>query len=323
MRLYLNDASLQAQFVVSDELVMLLKGLLALRQRVEVLRTSFYVSRTLPQKLVREGQTLAQLLGQPEHREMQALMLRWLGRAGPFFSDDRLPEQDDYFEFEELDVTDSGLGEAARRTKAMQAAATFSFSGGQKNFAESPLVVWHGIDGDRLGHYDVANYWLVDTLGMAFEEVLPAPSNWRELVETARATCPRLWIPDSVFLNGMLAREAFDTVISDKTLQLLKCLNDYMEARLPDGSEGPVARQIIRDHFVGDNADFSGESATNRRKYKSEMEFSDPATPDQNIFAHWHGKISHRFFRLHFEWPVHANADRLKVLYLGPKLTKG
>jgi hypothetical protein len=35
-----------------------------------------------------------------------------------------------------------------------------------------------------------------------------------------------------------------------------------------------------------------------------------------------HGKISHRYFRLHFEWPVPSGAEQIKVLYIGPKLTK-
>jgi hypothetical protein len=51
------------------------------------------------------------------------------------------------------------------------------------------------------------------------------------------------------------------------------------------------------------------------------MTFPDPEG-GADIFAHFHGKISHRFFRLHFDWPVPSTATRLKVLYIGPKLTK-
>jgi hypothetical protein len=38
--------------------------------------------------------------------------------------------------------------------------------------------------------------------------------------------------------------------------------------------------------------------------------------------AHWHGKISHRFFRLHFEWPLEKDRKKLEIFYLGPKVTK-
>ena len=50
--------------------------------------------------------------------------------------------------------------------------------------------------------------------------------------------------------------------------------------------------------------------------------FADPEIEGREIFAHWHGKIKHRYFRMHFEWPVPRQATLLKVLYLGPKLTK-
>ena len=322
MRWYLNDTSLQAQFAEPSDVVVTLRGLLALRQQFDLLRASLYVTQTLSQRNVRHGLTLVQLLGQPEYRDTQALVLRWLGRAGPFVDDDRLTEADDYFEVEDLDVTNSGLGEATRRIKAKEAAATFSFPGGAIDFARSPLTVFHGLPEDRLGQYEVPNLWSIDALRASVTEAVPPPGNWRELVETARARFPRLWLPDAIYLNDSLAREAFDSVICDKTLALLELLDQYMCARRPDGSEEPAAKEIVQGHFTGDRAAFSGESATNRRKFKEQLSFPDPATPDSTLVAHWHGKISHRFFRLHFEWPVPPATNRLKVVYLGPKITK-
>ncbi len=323
MRWYLNDASLQAQYAEPSEFVAALRRLLALRQQFDVLRSTLYVMRSFSDRHVRVGLSLAQLLRQPEHRETQALALRWLNRAGPFADDDRWSETDDYFEFEGQEVTDTGLGEAARRVNGREEATTFSFSGGALDFSRSPLTVDHGLQDDRLGHYDVPNLWSFDALNDAISEAVPPPSSWRELVETARTRYPRLWLPDAIYTNDLLAREAFDSVISDKALALLAYLNEYMLARQPDGTEEPAAQQVINDHFTGDRASFSGESATNRRKFKEQLSFPDPAAPDRKMLAHWHGKISHRFFRLHFEWPVPATADRLKVAYLGPKITKG
>jgi hypothetical protein len=72
----------------------------------------------------------------------------------------------------------------------------------------------------------------------------------------------------------------------------------------------------------GDRALFSGESPSNQAKFRQELTFQDPAAACRANFAHWHRKISYRFFRLHFEWPVPAEATQLKVVYLGPKLTK-
>jgi hypothetical protein len=321
MRWYLNDASVQAQFMAPADFLVVLRGLMALRQQYEALRSTLYVTTTFPQRPVQAGLSIVQLLGQPEHREIQSLVLRWLGRGGPFIEDDRWPEADDYFEFENRDVTESGLGEAARRIKAQEDAATFSFSGGEVDFARSPLVVFHGLQEERYGQYEVANLWSVARLQETLAEAVPLPRNWRELVESARSRFPNLWLPDEIYLNNTLAREPFDSVIRDRTLVLLAILNQYMGAR--EGSaESPAARKIIEDHFTGTRAAFSGESATNQRDHEKELTFPDPAAPHQTIFAHWHGKISHRAFRLHFEWPVPATANQLKVVYLGPKITK-
>jgi hypothetical protein len=98
-----------------------------------------------------------------------------------------------------------------------------------------------------------------------------------------------------------------------------------MESRLPDGSNSKRSQNLIRDLFTnaaGAEPLFSGESAPNQRNFKRVLTFPDPEDPTKEVFAHWHGKIKHRFFRIHFVWPVPRNAKRLKIVYLGQKLTK-
>lgn len=322
MRWYLNEVSLQGQYANPQELLEMLGGLIALRQRFDRVRDALYVARGLGHRDVRQGQSLSQLLFLPANQGVRALVLRWLNSAGPFVDDDRLVEEDDYFEFESKDVTDTGLGEAARRVKAREQAGAFSFAGGPVNFVRSPLLVDHGIPDCRLGQHEVPNVWTLEDLRAQAEEATPPPSSWRELVQTARARFPKLWLPDEIYLNGALRREAFNSVIRDRTLELLARLNSYMEARLPDGSDGAVAKRIVEDYFTGDRAAFSPESPTNQREFREALTFPDPENAGHHIFADWHGKISHRFFRLHFEWPAPSGAERLKVLYLGPKITK-
>jgi hypothetical protein len=255
-------------------------------------------------------------------RDLRIEVLSWLDRTGPFVDDDRLTELDDYFEYSGLDVTEGGLGEAARRVKADEGASTFSFAGGAVDFARSPLRVDHGLAEERLGSFDVSNTWTVDNLHQAVVNEGAPIRSWRMLVLSARERFPRLLIPDSVYLNPILAREPFDSVIRDQSLVLLGYLNTYMEGRLPNGAEGPTARAIVDTFFVGDRALFTGESPTKQRKFRDRLTFPDPENLGKPILAHWHGKISHRFFRMHFEWPAPTSAPKLKVLYLGPKITK-
>lgn len=323
MRWYLNDTSLQGQYEDPSSFMLVLDELMSLRFRFEALRTRLYVTNTFSGAIVQHGVSLRQLLQLPQYRSKQGLVLRWLASSGPFVEDERTPESDDYFECEDQDVTDAGLGECARRIKTGDLASAFSFSGGERDFAKTPLCVHHGIPDDRLGSYEISNLWNTGDLHSTLADALPPPCSWRELVETARVCFPKLLLPDDIHLRHELAREAFDSIISDRTLVLLGYLNRYMTGRRSNGSETEGAQNIIREHFTGERAAFTGESATNREKFKDELTFPDPSSMGSRIFAHWHGKISHRYFRLHFEWPVPAEATQLKVLYLGPKLTKG
>lgn len=322
MRMYLNDSSLQGQFANATEFLEAIWGLLGARQRHSSLRESIFVVKFFADRPINDRETVRQAIAMAD-RDQRVNLFAWLGKAGPFMEDSRQSEDQDYFECLGVDVTDGGLGEAGRRIKGQLEAQSFSFPGGPIDFSFSPLSVEHGIPEDRLGTYNVENYWTLVALENAARGETPVISSWRELVEAAREQFPKLWIPDTVYNNWRLAREPFDAPIRDRTLTLLAYLNDYMNGREADGSEGPLARSVVDRFFTGDRALFSGESVTNKRDFLADLTFDDPENPGQTIFAHWHGKISHRFFRIHFEWPVPNGASRLKVLYLGPKLTKG
>jgi len=272
--------------------------------------------------MVVPGQTLRHTLSTTSRTELRRAVLNWLDRKGPFIEDDRQPEADDFFECKGKDVTDSGLGEAARRVKAETSVLTFSFSGGDPDFGEDQLPVDHGVPDDRLGQYMIDNVWELARLERSALAIRPTPANWEQLVQTAREKYPKLCIPDVVYSNPRLSKEPFETAISDRAIVLFQYLNDYMNGRIEGGVEGPVSREIIDNFFTGDRALFSGESQTNQTKFEIQMTFPDPEAPSETIFAHWHGKISHRHFRLHFEWPVPKEARQLKILYFGPKLTK-
>jgi hypothetical protein len=249
-------------------------------------------------------------------------ILAWLDRHGPFIDDNRTPEIDDYFQYAGMLVTDSGLGEAARRVKNGAHASTFSFAGGAIDFAVSPLLIDHGLAEERLGQYPVGNVWTIEDLVQLALSAGPPIASWRALIEAARVRFPHLIIPDSVYEHPILSREPFEISIADRALELFGYLDEYTKDRGVEGAEGPIARGIIAKHFVGERALFSGESPTNQRAFRRELTFIDPLSPSRSIFAHWHGKISHRFFRVHFEWPSSAGQTALTIVYLGPKLTK-
>lgn len=323
MRWYINDLSLQGQFTARCSFESVLRELVSARARIEMLRNGLRTTRTLRARLVSpDGEDVRGVLLRSNDVDLRRAVLSWFDRTGPFIEDDRTDEQDDYFEHSAQDVTDTGLGEAARRIKRGEHASTFSFCGGNIDFERSPLLVLHGISEARLGTYGVSNLWHVASLTDSAISATPPATTWKSLVKSAGERFPRLMIGNEVYENAVLAKEPFDGVIRDRAFELMRFLNRYMEGLDEHGVEGAQAQEVIENFFRGDRALFSGESSTNRRAFVNELTFPDPEDRANSIFAHWHGKISHRHFRMHFEWPVPTGARRLKIVYLGPKLTK-
>lgn len=320
MRYYLNEASLQGQFEDDTAFRNLLDALLSARTRSPLL-SAMRTTGALADRPVSGTRNVREVVQSWRGSSTSKAFLAWVGRNGPFIEEDRLPEADDFFHCFGIDVTDGGLGEAARRVKAGEVVASVSFPGGINDFAKSLLEVVQGLEEDPIASYKVDNFWdAADLLNSAHRFAEPA-GNWRSMIEAGRCRFPHLMLPDSIWEHPRLAREPFDAVIRDRFYALLDHLNTYMSGRNADGSEGPVAQEVVHAHFHGDRALFSPESQTNRTDFRAEMTFANPGEGGE-IFAHWHGKISHRYFRLHFEWPVPPGGTRLKVLYVGPKLTK-
>lgn len=186
MKWYLNDASLQGQFSEIPSFEAILQALIAARVRVERLRRDFRITRSLTERLVGPGITLRRMVQQSRHRDLRAAVLAWLDRTGPFIDDDRQEEANDYFEWCGLDVTESGLGEAARRVKSGQSAVTFSFPGGVHCFEFTPLAVDHGLQEERYGIYDIENVWTISDLTASALSKGRAILSWQALVEAAR-----------------------------------------------------------------------------------------------------------------------------------------
>lgn len=321
MRWYVNDSSLQGQFESSTSFNTLVVRLAALRMRYGVLQKSFYVTRNFANRLVTAEKCVRDSVLEM-NKEDRGGILSWLNKAGPFMEDHRLDEQDDYFECLGIDVTDAGLGEAGRQKRASQSSSSYSFNNGQVNFASSVLSVQHGLSERPYGFYEVANVWDIDALETSIRVAEPAPNSWQELIQVAKRRFSYLTIDDSLATNAVLAREPFDAAIRDRSLKIFEILNEYVGHRNADGSESASSREVIENFFVGDAAIFSGESQSNQTAFKAELTFIDPDNYEKRIFGHWHGKIRHRQFRVHFEWPVPASNKTLKVLYLGPKITK-
>lgn len=140
------------------------------------------------------------------------------------------------------------------------------------------------------------------------------------MLQACRSRFELLIIPDSV--QERIEREAFYPVVARRTLVILQTLHRIVRGRSADGSLNAEALSLWQQHSQGGKAWFTDESEGNKHKFKSEMTFPDPENPSNRLFCPWHGKIKTPQFRIHFEWPVLPGQSRLKILYIGPKITK-
>jgi hypothetical protein len=180
MRWYVNDASLQGQFLSIADFLPTLRELMDLR-RSEPGYSSLFVARGFGTRNVLADQTLAHAVQSIADRDFRIRVLQWINQRGPFFDEDRLAEEDDLFQCMGLDVTDEGLGEAARQIVHGLMAGTWSFVGGAFDFCRNPLQVIHGLTEAPIARYDVPNVWTADTFRGATIAGLPRPRSWADL----------------------------------------------------------------------------------------------------------------------------------------------
>ena len=129
--------------------------------------------------------------------------------------------------------------------------------GGAIDFAISPLEVDHGLREERYGRYSVAISGKPMRLSIKRSQ-RRADWSWPALVEAARRRFPNLEIGE-LHANSALAREPFEASLRDRSLELMKVLNDYVVGRDETAVDGPVARELVENYFTGERALFTGE----------------------------------------------------------------
>ncbi len=318
MAWYVNDLSLCGQYSAATAFLDGLGELMRVRSQVPGLNQQLFCSKTLHTRAVTHNMDFRKAVQSAPDPTTVRLVLAWLTKYGPFWEDAREPNEDDYFEHDGEDVTDLGLGEAARRRIANRHASSFSFNDG--GFDYTPIEVLHGLPEDPIGTVPVPNLWDTDTLRESALAATPAPTNWRQMLEQAQGRFDKLSLSPQSIDN--LQREPFSQYVVERIFVLLSVLQEFVACRREDGRYSDRNHELIAQHFGGEKAWFSDESETNKQHFYQEMSFTDPEQPGEKIFCPWHGKIKTPQLRIHFEWPMEAQS-RLRVFYIGPKITKG
>ncbi|MBD2540985.1 hypothetical protein H6G60_19525 [Coleofasciculus sp. FACHB-SPT36] len=322
MEWHINDLSLGGQFPDPQSFRVILEDLLQLRIRNPTLREKLYCSRLLHSRQVTSITDLRQTVLATKDKNFTKLVLDWMTKSGPFWDDNRQYNQDDYFEYQSQDVTDQGLGEASRRKLAGIAAGVFSFQGSSLHlqFTTSPLPVQQGLPEEPIKFIDIDNCWTIEELVKLIQSSKTYHC-WRDIHVEIQHQFEGLIISDSAM--GSLLCTPFSQQVTKKIFQLLHVLNQVVKESDPNGQLSETGMNLLKEHFTGDKAWFTDESPTNKNNFRQEMTFSDPDDMSNKIFCPWHGKIKTPQIRIHFQWPRPAGQNKIKVVYIGPKITKG
>lgn len=314
MEWHINDLSLAGQYASPGDFRDALEPLLRLRHRSASIAARLYCSRSFSGRPCTSSHSMQHAVLALKDKEYTTLVLTWLSKAGPFWDDERHSNPDDYFHFEETDVTDQGLGEAARRRIASIEAGVFSFLDSSKRFERTPLLVNHGLPEEPLPPVDVPNWWNISDLAVA---ATPRPESWAEMLETARIRFQRLKFSESIKRD--LQRVPFHSGVVDLIFERLGVLEAIADETTDShGALSNRGMELHQERFVGKKAQFSSE----KPHRESDLTFPDPDSPSARLFCPWHGKVKLGQFRIHFEWPRPDNQQEIKVVYIGPKITK-
>ncbi len=315
-----NDLSLSGQYQSVEEFCTTLDQLLSVRERNEVIQGRIFCSPLLGDRPVIGNTILRNIVLHQASHLLRQRTLRWIGKDGPFWTGERAPNDDDLFWFERKEVTEQGLGEAARRRILSIDAHTFSFPRSEPSCDGSPLRVVHGLLEEPFGTVEVPNTCRPESIASGVLNSFGLPRSWHAAFESLRIQFHRITF--SRELEQFVEGQPFVKNVYERSRELLAVLDQLLVSRDENGQWTSESNRLIANHFQGEKAWFSDESEGNKRDFERELTFRDPEDAATELFCPWHGKIKTPQYRIHFQWPIDANQRRVKVVYIGPKITK-
>lgn len=322
MDLLVNDLSLCGQFSDLASFRAAIERVMEIRRIASRFGWALHCHRSIAQAPVTATMTMPQAVQVLTINERRAFM-QWLTQRGPFWGDARNHGPDDWLEWNGNIVTDTAVGEAAWCCLNGIERGLVSLIPSDWRF--SPVLVSWVSDTSGSKNINVVNHWEPATVEAAFQAASAPMVSWNQLETLATARYPRLTFAVDAFsfLNG----HPFVSGAAQRLLFVLDTLNRFKSCFDADGQRTPEGHEISRDFFTGKKGDggrgalFSDSSSDEKSMFEKKMTFRHPADTSKTLFCSWHGKVQTPQLRVHFSWPVRADAP-LYVVYVGPKITK-
>lgn len=308
-----NDLSAGGQYAALDDFLTDFEGLLAAARELRKAGHSVSCARPLRYRQITAETTVLDAVHTIPVLERRYLALAWLTK-GPFWTSP--PEGEGVVYRHVEDVTEQGLGEAARRRWLGEDARSFSFRG-LPDFEVAVLEVQCLRAGaEAIEISSVPNAWEIATL----RDIVPTvaePTGWMGMVDEACARFAGLQIARDQIVEEM-SKYPFDKGAKNRLLEILTWLNELSLARTEHGDGSAEVAAWLQRYAGSARAAFSSEKPKNPAVF----EFPDPFS-GRKIYCPWHGKVHNPLqYRVHYEWPAPQGQRQIKVLFIGEKITK-
>jgi hypothetical protein len=250
-------------------------------------------------------------------RDEQRAFMSWLSQHGPFWDDDRHHDSGDWYECAGEVVTDTAVGESAHCL--LNGIARGLVSVQPSRFLHDPVQVERVLEDESRDCIDVRNYWEPAAVEACLAAAPPALTSWTVLGKLSALRFEHLRFAENAFQP--LQGHPFKQGVAECILARLQVLHRLKQCFNADGARTDEGHVLYKQHFTGDKAWFSDESAANKDKFRDDLTFPHPDAPGADLFCSWHGKVKSPQYRIHFSWPITA-AKPVYVVYIGPKITK-
>ena len=313
MDLLLNDLSLHGQFPNARAFREAIVRIMAIREIAHKYSRRLYSHRNIINSRINSGATMFDALRSFPTDERRAV-IQWLTKRGPFWEDAAEHNRNHYLECDGDVVTETAIGEAAFCVLSGIERGLVSFT--PSDWECSPVNV--RLVSDISTDVAIPNYLHTLEVEAALQLVEPPIASWHQLDIAVRRRFQKLTFSTSCF--SYLEGHPFSEGVVSRILSRLDVLNRLVSAVDDSGRRTQEGHRLYQQHFTGDRAWFSDESATNRNRFRNELTFPHPEQPGEYLFCSWHGKINNPPFRIHFTWPVLPGVP-MYVVYVGWKRT--
>ena len=316
MDLLVNDLSLHGQFADLAAFRESIRRVMSIRAIARRHRRALYCHRGLVNGQVTPQETMPGAVKALPLEEQRAIMA-WLSQQGPFWDDDRLHDAGDWYECAGEIVTDKAVGEAAHCILHGIDRGLVSLQ--PSSFVYDPVPVERILDDHTRASVNVRNYWEPEAVEACLVAAPPALASWAALGQLSVSRFEHLRFAENAF--EPLQGQPFKQSVAECILARLQVLHRFKQCFDASGARTDEGHALFQQHFTGDKAWFSDESAGNKDRFRDDLTFPHPDAPGENLFCSWHGKIKSPQYRIHCSWPVTA-VSHVYVVYVGPKITK-